>query len=125
MEGRAEFSLDLPPPPVGLAPDQQQQLDALRGQFVSNYKWRLFLNTSKEEAADAMSAFYWSVRRFWKKFDGGSARAKDKKQYKFFKQLAGLNSFVMRESLVELLQAVVAARLVWYFGSIAQPASAE
>ena len=125
LEGRAEFSLDLPPPPVGLAPDQQQQLDALRGQFVSNYKWRLFLNTSKEEAADAMGAFYWSVRRFWKKFDGGSARAKDKKQYKFFKQLAGLNSFVMRESLVELLQAVVAARLVWYFGSIAQPASAE
>ena len=125
LEGRAEFSLDLPPPPVGLAPDQQQQLDALRGQFVSSYKRRLFLNTSKEEAADAMGAFYWSVRRFWKKFDGGSARAKDKKQYKFFKQLAGLNSFVMRESLVELLQAVVAARLVWYFGGIAQPAGAE
>lgn len=60
LEGRpeSEFSLDLPPPPVGLDPDQQQQLDALRDQFVlkKNYRKRLFLNASKEEAADAIGA---------------------------------------------------------------------
>ncbi len=110
LEGRAEFSLDLPPPPVGLAPDQQQQLDALRNQFVSNYKRRLYLNASKGETADAIGAFAWSVRRFWKKFRGG----KNKK-----------HGFLLSDSLIVLLQAVVAARLVWYFGGIAQPAGAE
>ena len=122
LEGRAEFSLDLPPQPVGLAPDQQQQLDALRDQFVSNCKRRLFLNTSKGEAADAIAAFSWSVRKFWRKFDGGSGCAKKKKRLKGFKPKGGP---MLSGSLIVLLQAVVAARLVWYFGSIAQPASAE
>ena len=123
LEGRPEFSLDLPPPPVGLDPDQQQQLDALRDQFVlkKTYRRRLFLNASKEEAADAIGAFQWSVRKFWRKFDGGSGCAKNKKRLKGFR---GPN-FMLRDSLIVLLQAVVAARLVWYFGSFAQPASAE
>ena len=121
LKGRAEFSLDLPPPPLGLAPDQQQQLNALRDQFVSNCKRRLFLNASKEEAADAIGAFYWSVRKFWRKFNGGSGCAKNKKRRKDFKPKSG---FILTDSLIRLLQAVVAARLVWYFGSIAQPASA-
>jgi hypothetical protein len=122
LESKAEFSLDLPPPPVGLAPDQQQQLDALRDQFVSNYRMRLFLNTTKEEAADAIGAFYWSVRKFWRKFYRSSGCAKNKKRLKGFKPKGG---FWLPESLIALLQAVVAARLVWYFGCIARPASAE
>ena len=120
LEGRAEFSLDLPPPPVGLAPDQQQQLDVLRDQFLSNYNRRLFLNASKEESADAIGAFNWSVRKFWRKFDGGRGRAKKRKRVQGFKR-----GFMLRHSLTVLLQAVVAARLVWYFRSIALPANAE
>jgi hypothetical protein len=119
LEGRAEFSLDLPPPPVGLAPDQQQQLDALRDQFLSNYSRRLFMNASKEESADAIGAFTWSVRKFWRKFDGGRGRAKKRKRLQDFKR-----GFMLKNAIV-LLQAVVAARLVWYFRSIAQPANAE
>ena len=119
LEGRAEFSLDLPPPPVGLAPDQQQQLDALRDQFLSNYSRRLFLNASKEESADAIGAFTWSVRKFWRKFDGGRGRAKKRKRLQDFKR-----GFMLKNAIV-LLQAVVAARLVWYFRGIAQPANAE
>ncbi len=122
LEGRAEFSLDLPPPPVGLAPEQQQQLDALRARFVSNYKRRLFFNTSEGEAADAISVFSWSVRKFWRKFNGSRGCAKNKKWKKVFKPKGG---FLLNDSLIVLLQAVVAARLVWYFGSTAQPASAE
>jgi hypothetical protein len=122
LEGRAELSLDLPPPPVGLAPDQQQQLDALRDQFASNYRRRLFLNASKEEAADAIGAFSWSVRKFWRKFDGGSGCAKKKKWSRGFKPKGGP---MLSDSLIVLLQAVVAASVVRYFGSIAQLASAE
>ena len=121
LEGRAEFSLDLPPPPVGLAPEQQQQMDALRARFVSNYKRRLFFNTSEGEAADAIGVFSWSVRKFWREFDGGRGCAENKYREKKFKSKGG---FMLHDSLfIVLLQAVVAARLVWYFGSTAQPAS--
>ena len=111
LEGRAEFRLDLPPPPVGLASDQQQQMDALRDQFVSNYKRRLFLNASKEESADAIGAFSYSVRKFWRKFDGGCVCA-----YKVSRERV-VSSHMLKGSLIVLLQAVVAATLVWYFGS--------
>jgi hypothetical protein len=33
--------------------------------------------------------------------------------------------FMLSDALIVPLQAVVAAKLVWYFGSISQPANAE
>ena len=63
-----------------LAPDQQQQLHVLRHRFVSKYKRRLFLNASKGEAADAVVAFYWTVRKFWREFDGCSGCDKNRQK---------------------------------------------
>jgi hypothetical protein len=115
LEGRAEFGLDLPPLPLALASDQQQQqLQALHSRFVANTKKQLFLNTSSEAA----NAFQYTVRKFWREFEGGSVCAKTKA---FSKKKGG---FLLQDSLIVLLQAVVAARLVWYFRCRTQPASA-
>jgi hypothetical protein len=113
LEGRAEFGLDLPPSPV-LAGNQQQQFEALHSRFVANPKKQLFLNTSSEAA----NAFQYTVRKFWREFDGSSVCAKTKA---FSKKK---NGFLLQDSLIVLLQAVVAARLVWYFRGWTQPASA-
>ena len=114
LEGRAEFGLDLPPLPVALAGNQQQQFEALHSRFVANPKKQLFLNTSSEAA----NAFQYTVRKFWREFDGSSVCAKTKA---FSKKKGG---FLLQYSLIVLLQAVVAARLVWYFRGWTQPASA-
>jgi hypothetical protein len=114
LEGRAEFGLDLPPLPLALASNQQQQLQALHSRFVANSKKQLFLNTSSEAA----NAFQYTVRKFWREFEGGSVCAKTKA---FSKKKGG---FLLQDSLIVLLQAVVAARLVWHFRCRTQPASA-
>lgn len=114
LEGRAEFGLDLPPLPVALAGNQQQQFEALHSRFVANPKKQLFLNTSSEAA----NAFQYTVRKFWREFDGSSVCAKTKA----FSQKKG--GFLLQDSLIVLLQAVVAARLVWYFRGWTQPSSA-
>ena len=114
LEGRAEFSLDLPPLHVALAADEQQPLQALRSRFAATPKKQLFLNTSSEAA----NAFQYTVRKFWREFEGGSVSAKTKE---FIKKKGG---FLLQDTLIVLLQAVVAARLVWYFCGRTQPASA-
>ena len=90
----------------GLAQDKLQQMQAMRSRFAANPKRQLFLNTS---ASDTSNAFQHTVRKFWREYEGGSVCEKTKK---FSKQKGG---FMLQDSLVVLLQAVVAARLVWYF----------
>ena len=105
LEGRAEFGVDLPPPPVGLAPDKQQQVEELRSRFAANPKRQLFLNSGSAAA----NAFRYTARKFFQEYGGGSVCAKTKT----FSQKKG--GFMLHDSLVVELQAVVAARLVWHF----------
>ena len=107
LEGRAELSLDLPPLPVGLAADKQQQIETLRVRFAANPKKQLFLNTG---CSVASTAFNYTVRKFWREYDGGGSVCA--KTEKFSKEKGG---FMLHDSLVVELQAVVAARLVWHF----------
>jgi hypothetical protein len=60
VEGKAEFGVDLPPPPVGLAPDKQQQVEELRSRIAANPKRQLFLNSG----SIAANVLQYTARKF-------------------------------------------------------------